>query len=69
MLISGHPYQGTRQICVIFAQKTFPVHTDKTLCSAGDNSIILANFMIDVSVQNLKVFTGQGIVFRLPTRP
>jgi 5'(3')-deoxyribonucleotidase len=29
----------------------------------GDNSIILANFMIDGSVQNLKGFNGQGIGF------
>ena len=32
----------------------------------GDKSIIRADFMIDDSVQNLKAFIGQGIVFTAP---
>ena len=34
----------------------------------GDKSVIQADFTIDDSVQNLKAFTGQRIVFTVHTR-
>lgn len=50
----------------VWLKKHFPFIPDKNIVFCGDKSIIRADFMVDDSVPNLEVFSGQGIVFTAP---